>query len=188
MTGSMTITTKWSSQVLFKDWRKCDQSLIEMPLEKTKIYYIHAKAWHLKGYLGGTHSWTTFWSNEFNKWLVVELSDYETLWVQKASIYYNRSMALNITDRAPCISDRPYNAKWFGGVPIIVGSYETNCSYETMKKICQDYPEYGFDLINKNCNTFTSYLMYKLDTDIKKPFRSIGYRKKEIWKQYGISI
>jgi hypothetical protein len=164
--------------MFFKDWRECDQSRIQMKLDKSKFYYIQAQAWALKGYLGGTHSYCVFWDKE---WLVVELSDEETLSYQGGRVLYNGAPYNDITHRAPVISTRPYNAKWFGNTPYIVDSCKSTISYSDVLYACKKYPFTEFKLLTQNCNTFTSFLINELKLDLKRPLRSMGFKNKNWW-------
>lgn len=181
MIDNMTITLKCVKNIFFKDWRICDQTPIEMNLKKENIYYIHAKAWHIKGFLGGTHSYFTFY--HLDKWLVVELTDMETLGYQNASILFGPRNLEDQTIRRPYISNRKYNAKWFGNVPKIVGFSKCNVSYEEIVNACKEYKITDFSLLRRNCNTFASYVLYKLNLDIKKPLISIGFKNKNWWME-----
>lgn len=165
--------------LFFKNWRFLDQSKVNLPFEKEYVYYVHARAWALKGYLGGTHSWTVFWSTEHDQWLVVELSDIETIDVQQGTILWMRN-DIGYQDRGPIISNRAPNAKWFGATPIIVGKSKNTFIYDDFVKVCDQYPIQNFKLLNFNCNTFTSFLSAKLNLNIRRPLRSIGYKK---WKK-----
>lgn len=174
----MTIILEWNSVMFFKDWRICDQSVIALPLLDTnRFYYMQAQAWHLKGYLGGTHSYCTFYHND--KWLVVELTDVETLNVQNAKTVYHGALEF---EHAPFISDRPYNAKWFGHSPYIVDSCIAP-EYEEIISACKNYPINKFEILTTNCNTFTSYLISTLKLNLKRPLRSVGFKNTQWWKK-----
>ena len=121
--------------MLFKDWRLLDQSSIGLSLEKDYAYYIHSRAWALKGWVGGTHSWITFWCNKNNKWLVVELTDKETIDVQYAKILFIREN-IAYEEKTPIISDRIPDARWFGSDPIIVSKFRNEFTIEDFIKVC----------------------------------------------------
>lgn len=164
----------------FKDWRECSQNIIAMNLNISKVYYMQARAWHLKGYLGGTHSYTTFYSHQHKCWMVVEYSDRETLSYQGGKIIYDGNNTLNDSKRAVYITTRPFNIEWFGAAPYIV-DYCDSPDYGKVLSACQQYPYDDFRIIDLNCNTFTSYLHWKIDLNLKRPLRSIGYRSKKWW-------
>lgn len=166
--------------MLFKDWRLLDQSSVGLVFNKDYIYYLHSRAWALKGWLGGTHSWLTFWSSEYNKQLVVELTDPETISVQHANIVYNWPN-IEYTDHSPTISDRVADAKWFGTTPVIVDFVPNTLKFSEIEQACIDYPIREFKLLNQNCNTFLSYLIFKLDLKMKRPLRSVGFKN---WRKH----
>lgn len=169
----------------FKDWRECSQDLIPLRLDLQDLTYIHAKTWHLKGYLGGTHSWMAVWGKEHKQWLVIEINDKETLEYQGGKIIYDGSKTSDPKERAPFITTRPVTAQWFGNNPKVIG--RCHCPpLDAIIKAIDEYPLKDFKLITVNCNTFTSYLIWKLDLDLKRPFRSIGFRNKNWWQaNYG---
>ena len=123
----------------FTDWRLLDQSPVDLTLDKRYVYYIHARAWALKGWLGGTHSYTTFWSEKHNEWLVIELSDKETLDVQNATVYYIWD-DVAYSQHSPIISNRNPAAKWFGATPIIVGRSKNEYAYDDFEQLAKEYP------------------------------------------------
>ena len=166
--------------MLFKDWRYQDQSSINYSFDKEYVYYVHARAWALKGWLGGTHSWTVFWSSEHSQWVVVEISDKETLTVQQAEILWIQPYA-GFFDRVPVISTRVPDAKWFGARPIIVGRSCKTFDYQDIVSACEEYPIKKFRIITDNCNTFTSYLIHRFNLKIERPLRSVGFRNKKYW-------
>lgn len=178
MTGSMTITIEWNNEMFFKDWRICDQSIVDFPeLDTNRFYYIQSQAWALKGYLGGTHSYCTFYHD--NKWMVAEITDMETLDIQNAMVVYNDTES---EEKGPFISDRLYNAKWFGHAPYIVDSC-ISPQYDDILEACRNYPIKKFKLLTDNCNTFTSYLIAKLNLRLKRPIRSVGFKNRKWWKR-----
>ncbi len=152
-----------------------------MELEKSFIYYIQARAWHLKGYLGGTHSYTTFFSPAHDSWCVVEYTERETLAYQDGKILYDGNTTVDDREHAPYISTRSYNAQWFGADPYIV-DFALAPTYEEVLESCKQYPLKGFKLLDVNCNTFTSYLHWNLGLHLDRPWRSVGYRNKDWWQ------
>lgn len=177
--------------MLFKDWRICDQSLVPLELSTTGIHYIYARAWHLKGYLGGKHSYITLWSEEHKNYITVEYTDRETLEVQGANILYGGTDKYH--EHSTFISIRPPNARWFGNDPKIYycsgnpGAWHHKLGYLDFMKACDDYPfkNKEFDLLTNNCNTFTSYLIHALKLDMDAPFFSIGSRPRHWWGRHG---
>lgn len=165
----------------FKDWRECSQDLIELNLDESKLYYIQARAWNIKGYLGGTHSWTTFYSTQHRSWLVIEYTERETLSYQGGTILYDGNPTPDDTTHGAYISTRVPNAQWFGANPYIVDSCSAP-SYAEVLKACETIPYTGFRLLDQNCNTFTSYLHWKLGLHMNRPLRSVGYKNKDWWQ------
>lgn len=169
--------------MIFKDWRECSQEPIELDLDPSYMYYLQAQAWHLKGYLGGTHSYCTFFHEK--EWLVVEMTDAETLEVQNADIRYQGTIC---SDHAPFISNRLYNAQWFGNKPYVVDKCPA-VPYDKILQAVKEYPIKEFNILHQNCNTFTSYLIASMDLNLKRPFRSVGFRNKKWWKEkHGIKV
>ena len=181
MIDSTLIITKLNNAAsrLFKDWRILDKSSTNLNLDKSRFYYLHARAWALKGWLGGTHSWFAFWSTEKSSWLVLELTDPETLDVQEADAMYIRNVGY--TDHSPVISNRIPDAKWFGANPIIIASTENRFTYKDIERVCNEYNFKEFNLIDSNCNTFASYVIHKLGLGFSRPFRSWGFKNNEHW-------
>ena len=176
------------NELIFKDWRVLDQTPVPMDLDKSRIYYMHARAWALKGYLGGTHSWITFYSKKHKSWLVLEFTDLETLEVQNAEVVAQGWPTPSDTLHAPFITKRPYNARWFGADPIIVDSCEMKVSFDDVVSVLSQYPFKKFILTKRNCNTFVSYIINKLDLDMRRPLRSFGFRNKNWWEKHGTKV
>lgn len=166
--------------MIFKHWKYCSQNLIPLAVDESRIYYIQSQAWALKGYLGGTHSLLAFFSDQHDVWCVVEYTDRETLHYQDGQILYDKDINTDDISRSPYISTRSYNAEWFGHRPYIVDSCPT-VSYKSVLSACEDFPYNEFRLLDLNCNTFTSYMCWKLNLDLKRPIRSIGFRNKKYW-------
>jgi hypothetical protein len=171
--------------MFFKHWKLCDQNLIPLEFDKDFLYYVHAKAWHLKGYLGGTHSYITFWSKQHSEWLVVEMTDPETVSYQNCQTHYSGVVTDDITEHAPMITNRLPNARWFGNNPLIVGKCSIgHLSYKDIEQACKEYPLKRFDILTQNCNTFTSYLIWKLRLELDRPFRSVGFKNRMWWSTH----
>jgi len=172
--------------MLFKDWKLLDQSSAGLSFEKEYSYYIHSRAWALKGWLGGTHAWIVFWSIDHNRWLVVELTDHETIGVQNANVLYSQE-AVGFQERCPMISDRTPDAKWFGSTPTVVGKSCATFSFDELIAACKAYPFKEFKLISCNCITFVSYLIVKLNLNISRPIRSYGFKDHKFWKNLHVT-
>lgn len=169
----------------FKNWRQCSQDIVPLDVDKSRMYYVQAQAWHLKGYLGGTHSWLTLWSKENQSWIVIELSDEETMSYQDGKVLYSE----NSTSHTPIMSTRSYNAQWFGHNPYIVDNCIANVPINRIVEAMKEYPIKEFNILNRNCNTFTSYMIWKLNLRLRRPFKSIGFKNVMWWqKNYGTKV
>ena len=169
----------------FKNWRQCSQDIVPLDVDKSRMYYVQAQAWHLKGYLGGTHSWLTLWSEENQSWIVIELSDEETMSYQDGKVLYSE----NSTSHTPFMSTRSYNAQWFGHNPYIVDNCIANVPINRIVEAMKEYPIKEFNILNRNCNTFTSYMIWKLNLRLRRPFKSIGFKNVMWWqKNYGTKV
>lgn len=168
---------------IFKDWRLCDISTVDLVLDKQYIYYIHARAWALKGWIGGTHSCMAVWSKKLDKWLVVESTDAETLAIQGAEILYTRSH--DLITKGPFVSDRDPRQRWFNARPFVVGKVlNIGIDLDQLVDACAKYPVREFRLVSQNCNTFISYLIVRFGLKLKRPLRSIGFRSAKQWRSY----
>lgn len=166
----------------FGEWKLMPQASVGLSLDPTKLYYLHARAWHFKGYIGGTHSWITFYSRLHDDWLVVELTDRETLGVQDCTILFSGT---DQAVHAPFITNRVKDAQWFGTIPRVVDCCLTR-NFEDFQSACLEYPIREFRLATRNCNTFTSYLIWRLELNLERPLRSIGFKNKKWWdRKYG---
>ena len=165
----------------FKDWRECTQDLKPLDLNKSQLYYIQARAWNNKGWIGGTHSYTTFFSEEHKSWMVAEYTERETLSYQNGVTVYDGNLTSDDTKHAPYISTRSYNAQWFGANPYIVDTCLAP-TYKEVQQACVEFPYSEFNILNLNCNTFTSYLHWKLGLPLRRPLRSVGYKNKDWWQ------
>ena len=171
--------------MFFQDWRVCDTSIVPFDLDKEYLYYFQAKAWGFKGIIGGTHSWMAFWSPERNEWLVIEITDAETVHVQQGEIVY--TTVAGWTEQGPVISNRDPRQQWFGGKPLFIAKQKNYCTLAGFKQLVDNYPIKKFALLFRNCNTLTSYIIAALDLKFTRPFRSVGHRSRIWWrKHYGI--
>jgi hypothetical protein len=170
--------------MFFKDWRECSQDILPLNLNKKRFYYIQAQACYLKGYFGGTHSYCTFWDRNYKKWLVIEKTKMETLLHQNCDVVYCGIDSKELNNPMPYISTRIPNAQWFGHNPYVVDSCINTIQLKELIEVCKEYPYKEFNLLTRNCNTFTSFLIWKLNLKLKKPFKSFGFKTKSHWKKY----
>jgi hypothetical protein len=173
--------------MLFKDWKQCDISQdFDLILDTEKTYYLHATAWHLKGLLGGTHSFIACYDKSRGVWFVAEVTDRETLDVQKCNAIYAGTM--DYYERAPYITNRVYNARWFGHKVKIIDSCPA-VDFSDILYATKSYPITEFNLLKANCNTFSSYLIWKLKLPFKRPIRSVGFKNTQWWNEhYGLKV
>ena len=167
---------------MITDWRLASQESVELNLSTEYMYHIHSVSCGVKGLIGGTHSYLTFFSRQHDKWLVVEVTDLETLEIQNASVLYCKKDRPGYQEKTVYISDRKNDARWFGHKPSIVDKASTVPKLYDIIVACDAYIHDDFDLIKKNCNTLVSYLIYYFNLDMHRPIRSIGYVKKLKWK------
>jgi hypothetical protein len=169
---------------MFKHWKECSQDLVPMDLSYNGLYYIKAQAWHIKGYLGGNHSWCAF--KKDSQWLVVELTTRETLNVQSANVIHTTDRHAPYDGHRPFISDRAPNAQWFGHDPVVEWIYPYNVNYADVVNACYSYPhQHEFNNVNKNCNTFTSFLLWKLNIDARRnTWKEYGWKSAKYWDMY----
>lgn len=168
--------------MIFSDWRKADISEVLMALDNDYVYFLHSRAWGLKGYLGGTHSWLAFWCHENKKWMVAEVSDRETVDVQGARTYCAGTE--HYSDKTPILSDRSPRQKWFNAYPSIVAKERRRITIQQASAVIRSYPFSQYKLLHRNCNTFFSYLVYELDLHFQKPLVSVGFRPKKFWRKW----
>jgi hypothetical protein len=166
---------------IFGDWRTQDVSLVDLRLDPSQIYYFLARTCGFKGWLGGTHSWMGFWSEEKKRWLVLELSDIETVSIQKANILF--ATTDDLFDRGPILSDRDPRQKWFGAIPRIVDQQRRTMRTRDVIEVSRRYPFSDYRLLSRNCNTFFSFANLELGVHFRRPFRCVGYRSKTWWEK-----
>lgn len=163
---------------MFKHWKECSQDLVPMDLQYYGVYIISAQAWHLKGYLGGKHTWLAFKDKE---WLVTELTTRDTLHTQDALILYDGAPINDDEAHAPFISMRDPNRQWFGHDPEVTWIYPYIIDSDKIIQACKEYPFANeFNLLSKNCNTFISYLVWKLGIDMRGK-KNFGYKSERWW-------
>ena len=168
--------------MMFNDWRQASQKPVELDLDTRYIYHVQSVSCGIKGLFGGTHGYLTFFSRPRNKWLVVEVTDLETLEIQNATVLYCKKENPGHQEKTVYISDRKHDARWFGHRPAVVDRDLCVPDLYDIIVACDAYIHDDFDLIKKNCNTLVSFLIYHFNLDMYRPIRSIGYVKKLKWK------
>lgn len=172
MTDNTPIITKWRSQF---DWTIADttDTKILSGITSPATIFLSAKSHGIKGNVpGARHTWVT----SFNvSWLTTEVTDIKTITHLNGNIQYALYNEQNISQ--VIISDRISSKKWFNNKPRI--DYITN--YVDLTDIVKSYPcNKDINLIKNNCNTFISYIAWKLK--IKYPYRYIGYKPTTFWE------
>lgn len=171
MTDSMTITTRWNK--LLPDWRDADTrrtgivDFVRLP----NTCFFSANAWGLKGKLpGGKHSWVS----EFDglSWKTFEITDIETIEVQKANVLYAASK--DYQKRQLIVSDRDPSTMWFGNRPRLEAIHP-------WRGIGNECPFEDSYLLYNNCNTYVSYVAWRHKFKLILPY--IGFKEYEYWEK-----
>ena len=166
---------------VFGDWRGLSCRSAGLELDISKVYYWHGKAHGLKGLLGGTHGHLSFFDD---RWFTVEITDEETLEYQDCEIIYRNTNEYQ--KRGVFISTRQPDQLWFGNKVTIVDNCYQNLRLLTVIDACDRYPQWEFDMVRRNCNTFVSFMIYWLGLDLKKPFISVGFKSLAYWQNMEI--
>ena len=155
--------------MIFGDWRTKDISLVPLEFQTNRIYLLASRAVGLKGHLfRAKHTYVYWFSKGQNEWLNIEINDHETIEIQKAKIVHQSTD--DFLKMAPFVTHRKANQKWFGSKPKILDSIELKVYDEDMFNFAINYPIKNYQLIFGNCNTFTSYLNYQLESNYKVKF------------------
>lgn len=172
MIGNMPIITKWNN---LSDWRHADISDtgILSNTSTPSTYILSASSWGMKGKLpGARHSWVSAFNGI--SWKTYEITDLETLDIQGANVLYAKYTDYQL--KQLIVSDRNPSTLWFGNKPRI--DYTTN--YLDIN--ADSYPmNYNIDLITNNCNTFTSYIVWKHDLNFNPYY--VGFKNKKFWNK-----
>jgi hypothetical protein len=163
-----------------RHWKYCSQNKVSLDLPFVGVHYIQAQAWGLKGYLGGQHSCLVFNHQEVP--IVVEITDRDTLMCQDGVVLFDGTKQKNYQEMAPFISTRSYDRQWFGNDPKLICSLDEHFNYSEIVTACSNYP-FEFDLLTRNCNTFCSYLLWKLNINMRTNSVSIGFKPKNWWQK-----
>lgn len=172
---------------LFTPWQDKSIEPVAGLITEPGLYFVNARAHGLKGLIGGTHSWIVGKLSDGSE-LVAEVTDIETLQYQAAAILFdpNDLNSKPITERGAVISNRNAAQRWFDSPPTVQAYFKMNdssiCSllYTAVDK----YPlnNSAFNIVYRNCNTFTSWVAYLSGFDVKP---GIGGRSIKYWIQKG---
>lgn len=145
------------------------------------LYFQAARAFGLKGLLGGTHSWLTHIADDL-KHTVIEVTTIETLHVQGSSFYKSfRDTPNYLIDpelHQVFVSNRNGSQRWFGHDPKI--TYLGPMELDVLLSWSELYPHIHdtFRVLTTNCNTFTSWILHLMGVEL---WAGIGAKT---WSKY----
>lgn len=160
---------------VYGDWRTKDISETYLSDLTAGAHILSARAFGLKGHLGGYHTWLAFVDADSHT--VFEITDVETVLIQanKHIVYsFHRDSSLALIK-----SNRRATQKWFGSNPEKLVSLPTltllQCEHlvETYKSHVLDS---RYHLLKNNCNTFVSWVLYKTSTPVTPRIWRLGMR------------
>lgn len=165
-------------ELLLGRWQsRSIEKLVDFPLPG--IYLLKARTFGFKGFIGGTHSWIVHVDMD-NRCLVAEVTNLETLKVQGATVIETVRKPINDREHLVFLSNREGGQKWFGAKP--KSKYLGDISKIDFRNMIANYPlsQNVFNVLNANCNTFSSWIIYKLGFTPK----NIGFGAKSVkrWK------
>lgn len=140
------------------------------------IHLLSARAFGLKGYIGGQHSWVAQVGLDGQQH-VFELTDAETLSVQGATTCssFTEPSFLAPFYKVIYASDRAAGQRWFGAKPTVWKSWRPELSYLDVVELVTEYPHHGeFHVLGKNCNTFSSWLTWRISELLGDRFKMTG--------------
>jgi hypothetical protein len=113
--------------------------------------------------------------------LVAEVTDLETLYVQGATKFKAMRNPKSNHELIVFLSNRNGGQLWFGSMPKIF--YLGNMTRQSFIELIDSYPlaNNTFHVLNTNCNTFSSWICYKLEIIPKNI--GIGSKTKDRWTQ-----
>ena len=160
--------------------------------EDNGIFFLSAQSHGFKG-LFGLHSWISVRmanETEARTWTVIELTDLETLDVQRANVIYCPTRRYD--QKVPTISSaRIPDGMWFGSPAFVWGKIETEHEAAVLRQLLSATREYPltpqFNTLSTNCNTFISYLLYRTKEwhSISPPRIFVGGRGFGYWTRRG---
>ena len=116
MIDNTTIITRWNRH---SDWRNADISETDVlnSIKTPATCFLSANAFGLKGKIpGGKHTWIATFNGTY--WKTYEITDIETIEVQKARMFYAEHVTQDDWKRRQLIiSNRDPSTVWFGNQP-----------------------------------------------------------------------
>lgn len=172
MIDNTTTITRWNRH---SDWRNADISETDVlkSIKTPATCFLSANAFGLKGKIpGGKHTWVATFNGTY--WKTYEITDIETIEVQKARMFYAEHVTHDDWKRRQLIiSNRDPSTVWFGNQPRLDAIFP-------YRKIVHGYPKNDrFNLITNNCSTYLSYIAWAYCFDFSFPY--IGFKPKEYW-------
>ena len=164
---------------LFGRWQ--DKSIKQfVSFEAPGLYFLNARTFGLKGWLGGTHSWLTHVSYDGSH-TVIEVTNFEALHVQKATKIDSFRDSVSQNDQHVIVSNRNGGQLWFGNKPLII-TYLGDITLDSILDWVVSYPllKTSFGILRVNCNTFTSWMLHLLNV---KMWTGIGARSQANWQK-----
>jgi hypothetical protein len=130
------------------------------------LYFLNARTFGLKGFLGGSHSWITFVSDDLLTHTVIEVTDVESLHIQGATSITEFGLFTGPTEKQVIMSNRDGGQLWFGEQPSV--TYIGPSNIDVLLKWTTSYPliTQRFSLFNANCNTYTSWILHLLGMNL----------------------
>lgn len=181
----MGIVTKYNKlhDRYYGDWRTKDISPTHIPNLRFGAHILYAKAFGLKGSLGGRHSWLVY--SEPEKHHVFEITDQETLELQASE--YKMHTRHKGSIMGVFQSNREPTQKWFGNNPRFLTSIP-GLTLADCVRLAETYPlaNRRYDLVRANCNTFISWVAYVTSTKISLRHWQPGMYTQLFWKQHAI--
>lgn len=143
------------------------------------VYLLRARTFGFKGLIGGTHSWIVHVDMDGNC-LVAEVTDLETLKLQGATMIEAVRKPTSDQEQLVFLSNREGGQKWFGASPRV--RYLGGVNKTTFRNMIATYPlaDHVFHVLNANCNTFSSWIIYKLGFTPKNV--GFGAKSTEKWQ------
>jgi hypothetical protein len=170
---------------LFGDWREKSVATCGY-LDIPGIYLMAARAFGLKGYLGGLHSWIVQVSASGVQ-TVVEITDLETLEYQGVKTHEHYREQPGYTERMVVKTSRDGFQRWFGAEPKILDFTPIGHDLD-LSALCRCYPHLRdeFQLLDLNCNTFVSWVVYHLSlSGISLKFaKTFGTKNNKYWEKF----